>query len=301
MNPIQYDILIIGGSYAGLSAAMALGRSLRNVLVIDGGMPCNRQTPYSHNFITHDGAKPKAIAEEAKKQILKYKTVSFKEGIAVGGKRIENGFQITLDSGELFESQKLIFATGVKDIMPNIPGFSECWGISVIHCPYCHGYEFKGNKTGILLNGDMAYHLLPLVKNLSEKVFLLTNGKAEFSIEQLDKIRKNQIQIIEKPISQISHEKGIIKAVVFEDLTTLELEALYAKPAFEQHCKIPEELGCKQTESGHIVVSPLQKTSVDGIYACGDNATPMRSVSYAVATGNIAGAMINHELASENF
>ena len=111
-------------------------------------------TPHSHNFITQDGVKPSEIAEKAKTQVLKYDTVKFLNDPAVNGRQTESGFALTTKTGKTFTSKKLIFATGIKDIMPNIKGFSECWGISVIHCPYCHGYEFRNQKTGIMSNGE---------------------------------------------------------------------------------------------------------------------------------------------------
>src|SRR5690606_5367312 len=129
-NSKNFDVIIIGGSYAGLSAAMALGRALRNVLIIDSGLPCNRQAPHSHNFITQDGEKPNLLAEKAKKQVLNYNTVKFHNDLAINGTKTEDGFVITTQTGKEFIAQKLIFATGIRDIMPNIKGFSECWGIS---------------------------------------------------------------------------------------------------------------------------------------------------------------------------
>ena len=297
----NFDVIIIGGSYAGLSAAMALGRSLRNVLVIDGGQPCNRQTPHSHNFITQDGETPLAIAQRAKEQVLNYSTVTFVNGIAVEGQKTDNGFSITVQSGECYTAQKLIFATGVKDIMPNIAGFASSWGISVVHCPYCHGYEIREQKTGILANGEMAFHLAQLVYNLTKELVILTNGAHTFTPEQLEKLSSNNIPILEQKVAAVEHENGHLSKVIFNDTSALELNALYARIAFEQHCNIPQQLGCELTEQGHLAVSMLQETNVAGIYACGDNATPMRSVAYAVATGNIAGAMTNNALATEAF
>src|SRR3954466_4356302 len=121
---MNFEVIIIGGSYAGLSAAMSLGRSLRKVLIIDSGLPCNRQTPHSHNFITHDGETPKAIADKAREQVLKYKTVHMQAGLAVSATKIENGFELTTADGEVLFTRKLLFATGVKDLMPDIPGFA---------------------------------------------------------------------------------------------------------------------------------------------------------------------------------
>src|SRR5690606_22640357 len=149
----DFEVIIIGGSYAGLSAAMALGRSLRSDLIIDGGLPCNMQTPHSHNYITQDGEKPSAIAEKVKAQALNHRTLKLQNDYAIQGRKNDDGFEITTQSGKKLQAKKLIFATGIKDTIPDIEGFLECWGISVIHCPYCHGYEFRHKTTGIFANG----------------------------------------------------------------------------------------------------------------------------------------------------
>lgn len=303
-----FDVIIIGGSYSGLSAAMALGRSLRNVLIIDNGKPCNRQTPHAHNLITQDGEKPNTITEKAKAQVLKYETVKFHNDLAVSGKKTENlpagqtgGFEVITETGGKFTAKKLIFASGIKDIMPNIKGFSECWGISVIHCPYCHGYEVKGKRTGILANGDFAYHYAQLVRNLTKDLTIFTHGKAEFTQQQTDKLSEHHIPIIEKEIKYFNHENGNIRQVIFNDDSIFELKAVYSRPDYEQHCKIPEMLGCKLTESGLLKIDFFQQTTVNGVFACGDNASPMRSLAHAFSSGNITGAIVNNELTEEEF
>ena len=297
----NFDIIIIGGSYAGLSAAMSLGRALRNTLIIDSGLPCNRQTPHSHNFITQDGEKPNVIAEKAKSQVLKYDTVTFHNDLAVNGTKTKNGYAITTKTGETFTAKKLIFATGVKDIIPDIKGFSECWGITVIHCPYCHGYEVKGEKTGIIANGNVAFHYAQLIRNWTKDLTIFTNGKSTLTQEQTEKITKHNISIIEKEIDALHHVNGNIQQIVFEDNSAFTLKAIYSRPKFEQHCTIPEMLGCELTEQGHIKVDMFQKTSVTNIYACGDSTSPLRAVSNAVATGNIAGSMTNNVMTEERF
>lgn len=297
----NFDVIIIGGSYAGLSSAMALGRALRNVLIIDSGLPCNRQTPHSHNFITQDGEKPSEIAEKAKAQVLKYDTVKFLNDLTVNGKKTENGFEITTQTGKEFTAKKLIFATGVKDIMPDIKGFAECWGISIIHCPYCHSYEVKHEKTGILANGNFAFHYAQLIRNWTKDLTIFTNGKSALTQEQTDKISKHNIPIIEKEIAYLKHENGNVQQIVFRDNSTFDLKAIYSRPALEQHCKIPELLGCELTEQGLLKVDMFQKTSVKDIFACGDNSHPLRTVANAVATGNITGSMVNNGMTEEEF
>lgn len=296
-----FDVIIIGGSYAGLSAALSLGRSLRKVLIIDSGLPCNRQTPHSHNFLTQDGEKPAAIADRAKAQVLNYITVKFHHGLAVSGKKTAGGFEISTETTEKFEAKKLIFATGVKDIMPDIKGFAECWGISVVHCPYCHGYEFRDQKTGIMANGEKAFHLASLVNNLTDQLSILSSGKAEFDAEQTAKLKKHNIEIVEKEIVEVEHQNGHLKKVIFSDGSSTDLNVLYAGLPFTQQTDIPVSLGCELTEQGYIKVDSYQKTTVQGIFACGDNTTMMRAVSNAVATGNLAGAMANKELTDEQF
>ncbi|SEL43247.1 Thioredoxin reductase [Aquimarina amphilecti] len=299
--PKKLDVIIIGGSYSGLSAAMALGRSLRNVLIIDTSKPCNQQTPHSHNFITQDGATPNEISQKAKSQVLKYNTVHFINDRAIKGMKTNNTFHILTDSGKEFEAKKLIFATGIKDIMPTITGFSDCWGISVVHCPYCHGYEIRSKKTGIIANGEKAFHLAPLISNLTNDISILTRGKTGFNPEQLSKLKKNNIKIVEKEISEIEHEQGNIKNVIFNDGSKESFEATYAVLQFKQSSDIPELIGCELNEQGYITVDQMHKTTIEGVFACGDNCSPMRSVANAVASGNIAGAVINRELANEQF
>lgn len=297
----NFDVIIIGGSYAGLSAAMALGRSLRNVLVIDSGLPCNRYTPHSHNFITHDGAVPSEIAAKAKSQVLEYKTVTYYQDIALSGQKINTGYQINTRSGKTFQAKKLVFATGVRDVFPAVKGFAESWGKSVIHCPYCHGYEFKGQKTAILANGEKAIHVAGLVDNLTKDLTVITRGKADFSEEQWKTLERNNIRVIEQEVVEIKHDNGQIKAVVFDDGTYENYDAAYAAIPFEQHCSIPESLGCVLSETGHLQVDQFQQTSVDGIFAAGDCTAMLRTVAYAVSTGNLAGAMVNHQLVKESF
>lgn len=299
-NETIFDVIIIGGSYSGLSAAMALGRSLRNVLIIDSGKPCNIQTPHSHNFLTQDGKTPKEISQTAKQQVLSYETVKFQEGIAVNVLKEDFGFTVITASEENFKAKKIIFATGLKDIFPEIEGFAECWGISILHCPYCHGFEVKNLETGIILNGEFAYDFAKMILNWTKKLTIFTNGKASFSEEQFAKLEENNIQVNQKEISKIIHSERKISAIQFADNSAVNLEAVYAKPNFEQHCKIPEKMGCEINEQGLLKVDHFQKTTVAGVYACGDNSA-MRSVAFAVSTGSMSGVMANKDLIFENF
>jgi len=296
-----FDVIIIGGSYSGLAAGMALGRALKKVLIIDSGKPCNAQTPHSHNFLTQDGNTPAAIATLAKLQVQFYDTVSFFIGLATGGKKTSSGFEIQTASGETFHAGQLIFATGVRDIMPEISGFSDCWGISAIHCPYCHGYEVRNETTGILGNGEHGYEVSRLISNWTKDLTLYTNGPSTLTPEQAEAIQKNHIKIVEKEIKRLEHVDGYLHHIAFKDGTRAPLKALYAPRPFEQHCTIPEALGCELTEEGYIKVDALQATTIDGIFACGDNTTRMRAVAMAVSAGTMAGVAASKKLIFEAF
>lgn len=301
MEQKTFDVIIIGGSYSGLSAAMSLGRSLRQVLVIDSGLPCNRQTPHSHNFITQDGEKPAVISAKAKLQVELYKTVHFYNGLATKAIKNEAGFEISTESGEIFTSRKVLFATGVKDLIPKINDFAECWGISVLHCPYCHGYEVKNEKTAIIANGEIAFDFAKLISNWTKDLRLCTNGKSTLTFEQTQILQQDNVQIFEQDIDSFEHRNGYIQNIIFKNQGKVAVKAIYARPPFEQHCHLPKDLGCEINEQGLLKVDGMQKTNIPGVYASGDCTTQMRSVAIAVSTGSFAGAVINKDLIDEDF
>ncbi|NQX38882.1 Thioredoxin reductase [Pedobacter steynii] len=298
-NPLE--VIIIGGSYAGLSAAMTLGRAMRKVLVIDSGKPCNAQTPHSHNFITHDGETPAEITGKAKAEVLKYPTVEFLNDRVISAQKSGLCFELKTESGKKLSAKKLVFATGLKDRMPEIAGFAACWGISVIHCPYCHGYEVRHQKTAILANGNDALHFAQVLSNWTKELVLFTNGLISLDPDQQAQLTKHGISWIETPVSQLIHSDGQIKHLVLSDGQEHAFNVMYARIPFDQHSSLPQELGCTLTEHGFLQVDELQHTSISGIYAAGDNATMLRAVSQAVAAGMRAGAAINYDLIMESW
>jgi|SRR6218665_506918 len=296
-----YDVIIIGGSYAGLSAALTLGRSRRHVLVIDDDNPCNKQTPRSHNFITHDGETPAEIKRQALEQVKKYDTVSLYDGTAIDVTNKVNVFEVSTSSGDVFSSKKIIFATGVTDIMPAINGFAECWGISVLHCPYCHGYEVRDLSLGVISNEKLAYEYCRMIHHWSKDLMLFTNGRSSLSAEQMLVLKQHGIRIVEDEIKELQHENGQLKQLITQNGKAYPLNAIFSRAQIRQHCNIPEQLGCELTEQGLLKVDDFQHTNVHGVFVAGDNHTMFRSVGLAVAGGIKAGAMLNHQLIEEEF
>ncbi len=162
-----------------------------------------------------------------------YNTVEVFNGSATNASKYENGFEISTASGEVFTASKLIFATGIKDLMPDIKGFSECWGISVLHCPYCHGYEVRNETTAILGDGEYGFEFSKLISNWTKQLTLFTNGKSSLTAEQAAQLERHDIKIIEKEIAQLEHINGQLQSIIFKDGSKKSVKAVYTRPPYE--------------------------------------------------------------------
>lgn len=296
----QYDAIIVGGSYAGLSAAHVLGRSMRHVLVINAGQPANRQTPHAHNFLTRDGESPAALSAIAYEQVSQYPTVQFWTDTVVTAVQAGSTFRVTTAGGVMFQARKLLLATGVADIMPNLPGFAECWGRSVLHCPYCHGYEVHGQPLGVLANGETGYELATLIQHWSDLLTLFTNGPSTLTYAQQQVLTQLGISVVETPVAALEHKAGLITALLLDDAHRMRPTAIFARVPFRQHTDIAIQLGCSLTETGLIEASEFGEISVAGVFGAGDATTPMRQLAVAVANGLKAGAWINRALITDD-
>ena len=185
--------------------------------------------------------------------------------------------------------------------MPAFPGFSECWGISVLHCPYCHGYEVRHQKTGILANGDSGFEFCSLIHNWTKDLILFTNGQSTLSGQQKDKLISHGIGIVEEEIERLEHKNGHIQTIQLKNQLPVPVDAFYCRLPFVQKSTVPQSLGCEITEEGYIKIDGALKTTIPGVFACGDNSSRMRTVSNAVAMGTTAGFMVNKELIEEEF
>jgi len=297
MESIQkVDITIIGGSFSGLSAALSLVRSLRKVLVIDSEKPCNANTPASHNFTTHDGKPPGEIRTLALNDLNHYPNFQLMIGEVLSIEKVKSGFLLRGNGFTDVQTDKIIFATGLKDVLPDIPGFFPSWGKSVIHCPYCHGYENIGNTTGLWMNEDGIFEHSKFLNHWSKELTVYTNGPIQFSKEENSKLEKEGINIVSEAVKALIHVEGQISAIQLVSGKKIPIQALYARLPMVQHSKLPEQLGCKLLPSGHIEVSNFYETSVPGVCAVGDMASMFRSVAHAVHSGNIVGAMLNRSM-----
>lgn len=301
MNNSDFEVIIVGGSGGGLSAAMVLGRSRRKTLVIDNGRPCNAVARQSHNFLTHDGDSPALIRQQALKKISVYPEVKIHFGTALKALQTETGFAVETEAGAKFTGKKLVFANGLTDDLPAIKGIKECWGVSALHCPYCHGYEFKDLPTGLILDGSDFLNTASIIHNLSRDLVVLTNGLKPLNAKQLQTLERHNIEIIYESIAEVEHRNGLLQRVLFTNGSSRNFDVLYAPTNRLYHNVLAASLGCELGNSGYIIRNRDMKTNVDGVYACGDVSGAVRSVAVAVASGNIAGSTVNNDLCREDF
>jgi thioredoxin reductase len=289
-----HDVIVIGGSFAGLAAALQIARARRNVLVIDAGLRRNRFADSSHGFLGQDGRAPGEIIADARRQLLAYPTAALTEGTVVGASRIDNGFAVTLDNGDDLTAKRLVLASGVVDALPSISGLEERWGKSVFHCPYCHGYELDNGRIGILATSELSMHQAILIADWG-KVTLFVNGTFEPDAEQMASLSARGVSVERSRVAELSGHADVKLA----DGRTIPFDGLFTVSRTSMASPVPEQLGCKFAEGplgNHIETSGLMETSVAGVFACGDAAKAMGSVSIAVADGAIAGVGAHQSL-----
>lgn len=301
-NKNIYDCVIVGGGSAGLSAALTLGRARRRVLVCDKGNPRNAPAREAHSFFTRDGTNPLELLKIGREQLKPYETVEFQ---SIGVKEIKKSgaqFEVIFDDGTMKKSRKILLAFGVKDEFPAIENFSEFWGKTVFHCPFCHGYEVRDEPLCVVGNGEAGVGMIGLLKSWSANLILCTNGKAEFSVDQRKLLEKYRIAVREEKIVKLEGEGGQLENIIFETGEKLLRRGMLIRPKQHLRSDLAEKLGCELTDPGFIKVSDLGETSVKGVYAAGDATSPMQSIAVAVAQGSLAaGPGINHALGVEDF
>ncbi|KPL85576.1 NAD(P)/FAD-dependent oxidoreductase [Herpetosiphon geysericola] len=295
------DVIIVGGSVAGLSAALVLGRARRNVVVLDSQQPRNAQSPGVHNFLSRDGILPAELRQIGRDQLKPYPSVEVRFATAEHAQAIDGGFVVTLDDGSELRSRKLLIASGVIDELPAIEGMAELWGSSVFHCPYCHGWEVRDQPLAVLVSdADRLFHVATLLQNWSSDLVVCTNGEAQLSPEQRRILAKLNLPIREDRLVGIEQANGQLTHLVFDQGEPLARSGLLIGVPQRQRSQLPAQLGCEVSDNPQmpnlIKVQMLGQTSVPGVYAAGDATAGMQQAINAAAGGAMAGAGINHEL-----
>lgn len=295
---MQYEVIVVGGSYAGLAAAMPLARARRRVLVIDAGRPRNRYAAHSHGFFGMDGWAPSDMLDEAGRQLASYPSAELLHGQALQARVDGDGFAVGLAEGRSLGAQRLILATGVRDELPDIPGLRERWGRSVVHCPYCHGYEFGRAPLGVLATQAGSLHQALLVPDWGPTTYF-SQGAFEPDAEQARRLAARGVAIERSRVVALLGPDDGLSGVRLEDGRELALAGLFVAPTTHPADDLARQLGCEYDAGpmGPLLrVDDFKRTTVAGVYAAGDAASAMASVSLAVAAGTLAGVGAHQSL-----
>lgn len=289
-EPKPHDVIVVGASFAGQSAAMMLARARRRVLVIDAGLPRNRFADAAHGFLGQDGRPPAEIMREARRQLEAYPTVEWLTGEAVGASGDLNRFTLRTADGRQHLARRLVLAVGVRDTLPDIPGLRERWGATVLHCPYCHGYEVRDRPIGVLAGHAASAHQAAMLPDWGPTTYF-GQGQFEPDNHQRALLAARDVAIEQTPIVELLGVAPALEAVRLADGRVLPLGGLFVAPRTQVASPLAQQLGCA-FEDGmtgpFLRVDDFKATTIPGVYAPGDASRQMHNATLAAADGVLA-------------
>lgn len=299
---MSFEVIVIGGNFAGLSAAMQLARARRWVLLIDAGAPRNRFSQASHGFLGQDGQTPAAIMREGKRQLSLYPTITIRDGDVVRARADGDEFVIDIKGGGEERAARIVLATGISDMLPEISGLRDRWGRSVLHCPYCHGYEVSGGALGVLATLPLSAHAAMLLPDWGETTYF-TQALFEPDEEQLARITARGVRIERSPIVELLGDNPKLEAVRLSDGRVVPLNAVFVAAKTAMASPIAEQLGCAFDDGplGPVIrTGDNKETTVRGVFAAGDAASAMHNATLASASGVLAGVHCHQSLVMQS-
>lgn len=290
-----FDAIVIGGSYSGMSAALQLARACRTVLVIDHGQPRNRRAGRAHGCLGWDGASPAEMLETSRRQLLAYERVQWATDEATDAAgSLEEGFRVDCASGDRYHAHRLILAHGVVDRLPDVPGLAERWGETVLHCPYCHGYEICGATIGVLIASRS--EAMDQVRALSQW------GQATaFHAGALSATDVDELSLQLRGIGATLEAHALVgmtgkASLALADGSFREVGALFVHPETTLASGLAKCLGCATEDAGCIATDSAKQSTVPGVFACGDAARFAGNIALAVGEGALAGVAAHRSL-----
>ncbi|PWC06750.1 NAD(P)/FAD-dependent oxidoreductase [Mycetocola zhujimingii] len=298
----HWDVIIIGGGTAGLSAALILARARRRVLVFDAQEPRNRFAPHMHGVLSRDGYSPLDLVADG------YREVRAVDGVIENARVIQTratpeGFELITDTGVRATARRLIVATGTRDELPDIPGLSEQWGRGVVACPYCDGYEATGRAIGVLASSVMGLHKAHMLRSYSSDVTVFTALVGPIPDTDLRVLQQRGIRLEDRPVTHVVTEGSTMTGLALADGTVAPLDVVFAEPRPIALDEPLRQLGAERTDTPFgpwTAVDAFGKTSVQGVWAVGNSANPGALVPIAAGAGATAALAINGELVAED-
>jgi thioredoxin reductase len=296
MESETYDVVVVGGGAAGLSAALVLGRARRRVAVVDAGTPRNAPAAHMHGFLSRDGMPPADLLERARAEVRSYGVELVDDRVV----EIARGFSLRLAGGRTVTARRLLLATGAVDELPDIPGARERWGRDFLHCPYCHGWEVRDQPIGVLgTHAGSGDHAL-LLRQWSDDVVFFAHTCPVTASERAA-LDARGIPVVEGPVSRLSVVDDRLEAVELADGRSIPRAAVFIRPTLQaQNDGLIASLGCEVDEGGFVRVDATGQTSVPGVWVAGNAANPRAQVITAAGEGSAAAIAINADLVGED-
>jgi len=291
---MQADVIVVGGSFAGMSAALQLARARAQVVVIDAALRRNRFASSSHGFLGQDDRAPADIVADAKAQLLAYPSVHWLDTEAVSAQKHDEGFAVLTAAGQTLEARRLVLATGLVDELPLLPGLAERWGATVFHCPYCHGYELNQGRIGVLATGQLSMHQALMLPDWGSVTLFLNDALVPDEAQQAA-LAARGVRVESEPVLRMESKATL----VLQSGRQVVLDGLFTLARTRMASALPAQLGCAFEEGPpgpFIRTGEAMETTIPGVFACGDAARMFGSVALAVGNGALAGASAHRSL-----
>ena len=295
-----YDVIIVGGGPAGLSAALILGRCRRRVLLCDDRQPRNAHSHRVGGFLSRDGTPPDELRQVSREQLQAYPNVELRDVAVADAEYRDGGFDVLLDGDVHCRSRRLLLATGVVDHWPEIPGAEPYFGRSIFHCPYCDGWELRDQPLAIYGPGEPGYQLALELTAWSNDLVLCSDGPAELTTKHRERLARNRIGLREEPIERLEGTDGMLETIVFRGGDRLPRRALFFNLGQHQRSPLPEKFGCEFTAIGAVRTGAYETTHVPGLYVAGDASRSVQLAIVAASEGAEAAFAINTSLLKDD-
>ncbi|WP_410600447.1 NAD(P)/FAD-dependent oxidoreductase [Amycolatopsis sp. lyj-90] len=291
----EFDVVIIGGGVAGLSAALVLGRARRKVAVIDGGTPRNAPAAHAQGFLTRDGIPPKELLGIGRDEVRGYGVELIDDVVH----RLRHDKAVELASGRVVSGRRIVMTTGLADELPDVPGVAERFGTDVLHCPYCHGWEVRDQRFGVLATSEKSVHQALIVWQWSKDLTFFAHTQ-EISADDRAKLTGLGIRIVDGKVSELAVENDRLAGVRLVDGDLVERDVVFVGPKFVPHDRLLAQLGCARTEDGFVAVDAQGRTNVDGVWAAGNVVDPMAQLVVAAGDAYRMATALNFGLVLED-
>ena len=295
----DYDVVVVGGSAAGLSAALVLSRARRTVLVVDSGAPRNAPAAHMHGFLSRDGMLPADLLAVGRHEVRGY-GAELREGtVETVTAEASTGFTVSLSGDDRVTARRLLVATGLRDELPGIPGLAQRWGKDVLHCPYCHGHEVADQPLGVLGGAPESVRYAQIVRQWSHDVVLLL-PEGVLTADQRHRLRARSIEVVEGGVQEVLVEEDRLTGVRMDDGRVVARAALFVPPRFVPNDELLVQLGCAMDDAGWVSAGSAGATSVAGVWVAGNVANPKAQVITAAGEGSSAAIELNGDLVDED-